>query len=64
MGKYDILVDVDDNGEYNEGIDALDSGDVEVTAGFVVPELSHFVAFLTIMLTAFTAVVANRKRPI
>lgn len=39
-GKYDIVVDVNGNGKYDEGVDALDDGDVEVTAGLmIVPEL-------------------------
>jgi hypothetical protein len=38
-GKYDIIVDVNGNGIYDSGIDALDSDDVEVTGGFlVIPE--------------------------
>jgi hypothetical protein len=38
-GKYDIVVDVNGNGEYDEGVDALDDSEVEVTAGFfVIPE--------------------------
>lgn len=38
-GKYDIVVDVNGNGYFDVGIDALDSGDIEVGAGFfVIPE--------------------------
>ena len=38
-GKYDILVDFNGNGKFDEGIDPLDDNDIEVTAGFfVVPE--------------------------
>jgi hypothetical protein len=38
-GKYDIVVDVNYNGFYDVGIDALDDSDIEVTAGFfVIPE--------------------------
>ncbi len=38
-GKYDIVVDVNGNGKYDSGIDALDSGDVQITGGFlVIPE--------------------------
>jgi hypothetical protein len=36
LGKYDIIVDVNGNGKYDAGIDALDNSDVQVTAGFVV----------------------------
>jgi len=38
-GKYDIVVDVNGNGDYDEGIDALDDMDIQETAGFfVIPE--------------------------
>lgn len=38
-GKYDIVVDVNGNGVYDDGVDALDDKDVQVTAGFfVIPE--------------------------
>jgi len=38
-GKYDIVVDVNNNGFYDVGIDALDDSDIEVSAGFfVIPE--------------------------
>jgi hypothetical protein len=38
-GKYDIIVDVNGNGKYDAGIDALDDNDIVITAGFlVVPE--------------------------
>jgi hypothetical protein len=35
-GKYDIIVDVNGNGRYDVGIDALDSDDIQTTAGFYV----------------------------
>jgi hypothetical protein len=39
-GKYDVVVDVNSNGLYNVGIDALDNNDVQVTAGLlVIPEM-------------------------
>ena len=61
IGKYDIVVDVNDNGVYDAGVDALDSSDVEVTAGMVIPESSPFL-FLTffIILTLF-AVLTSRN---
>ena len=38
-GTYDIVVDVNGNGDYDEGIDALDDMDIQETAGFfVIPE--------------------------
>ena len=39
LGKYDIMVDVNNNGIYDQGIDALDDSDVQITAGLsVIPE--------------------------
>jgi len=39
-GNYDIVVDVNGNGVYDEGTDALDDKDITVTAGFfVIPEV-------------------------
>lgn len=38
-GRYDVVIDVNGNGKYDENIDALDDEDIEVTAGFfVIPE--------------------------
>jgi len=38
-GKYDIVIDVDGDGEYCRYIDALDNNDVKITAAFfVIPE--------------------------
>ena len=38
-GKYDIIVDVNGNGIYDQSIDVIDDDDIEVTAGFfVIPE--------------------------
>ena len=53
-GKYDIVVDVNGNGEYDEGIDALDDSDVEITAGFfVIPE--YLIGTLLGLLGCFAA---------
>jgi hypothetical protein len=57
-GKYDVCVDVNENGVYNQGVDALIDNKVEVTAGFVVPEFSVFMllpclAGLTLVVTFF-----------
>jgi hypothetical protein len=39
VGQFDIIVDVDGDGNYTEGIDALDSDGLGTTAGFfVIPE--------------------------
>jgi hypothetical protein len=63
IGKYDILVDVNSNGQYDENIDALDNNDVEVTAGFVVPEFSSLIDLVMFMTAPLLAVLAyNKKR--
>ena len=63
IGKYDILVDVNSNGQYDENIDALDNNDVEVTAGFVVPEFSSLIVLVMFMTAPLLAVlVYNKKR--
>jgi len=66
LGKYDIVVDVNGNGKYDVGVDALDDSDIEITAGFqVIPE----VPFGTIMtlLSMITALLGflgiKRFRP-
>ena len=49
-GKYDIVVDVNGNGKYDAGVDALDDNQMQVTAGFfVVPEypLGTFLGVVT-----------------
>ena len=38
-GKYDIIIDLNGNGKYDEDVDCLDNNDIQVTAGFfVIPE--------------------------
>jgi hypothetical protein len=39
-GKYDIVVDVNDNGVYDECVDALDDFDIDTAGFFVVPEVA------------------------
>ena len=66
LGKYDIVVDVNGNGVYDEGADVLDDNDVEVTAGLnVIPEvpLGTVIAGAA-MVIAFGAYKTRRpKRP-
>jgi hypothetical protein len=61
VGAYDMIVDVNKNGFYDEGIDALDDND-EVTAGFVIPELPMLSALLLFQFVALGAVVVAKKR--
>jgi hypothetical protein len=61
VGKFDIVVDVNGNGQYDPGIDALDDGDIEVTAGFsVIPELSSSL-ILTLFMIATLLMIAVPK---
>ncbi len=62
-GKYDIIVDVNDNGKYDAGIDALDDNDVELTAGIFVPELSLlFMIFALAMVSSVLFVSRGLRR--
>jgi len=56
VGKYDVVVDVNGNGQYDVGIDALDNNDMEVTAGFIV--IPEFPASITLPLFMFFTVFA------
>lgn len=52
IGEYDIVVDINGNGFYDINIDALDNNDIMVTAGFVIPEFSSTLLFLTLVTIA------------
>jgi hypothetical protein len=62
IGKYDIIVDVNGNGIYDEGIDALDNNDVEVSAGFMIPEYTSFVAILLLNAVALFLLKVYRRK--
>jgi hypothetical protein len=52
-GKYDIVIDVDGDGLFSAGVDALDDSDIEVTAGFsVIPEMSLGTITTAIIMSA------------
>lgn len=59
-GLYDIIIDVNRNGAYDAGTDVLDSNDVQLTAGFVVPELTLAMALASLFM--ITALIAIQKR--
>lgn len=64
-GAYDIIVDVNGNGVYDEGVDALDDNDVGtagfiVTPSFVIPETPWGVASLTLAMLAAAALTQRR----
>ena len=62
VGKYDIIIDVNNNGIYDPEVDALDNNDVEVTAGMIIPEFS-FTLFLTffVALTLFALFISKSQ---
>lgn len=61
-GAYDIIVDVNGNGKYDQGTDALDDNDI-VTAGFmIIPEFSSSVIMLLfIIASALSATILRKK---
>jgi hypothetical protein len=63
VGKYDVVVDVNGNGQYDVGIDALDDGDMEVTAGFsVIPEFPPALILSIFMMATLLAIAVPRSR--
>jgi hypothetical protein len=61
-GKYDICVDVNRNGRYDQEIDALDNNEVQVTAGFVVPEFPSVLILSLFMLAALLSVIIYKRK--
>ena len=62
QGKYDLIVDINRNGRYDEGVDALDGYDVSGSAGFIIPELSNYaVMILLVLATSFILIEAKSK---
>ncbi len=63
-GKYDIVIDVDGDGEYDIEEDALDDSDIEVTAEFfVIPEVPLGTILTTAaMIIALAAYVVSPRR--
>ncbi|MCP8323359.1 MAG: hypothetical protein L6N96_04190, partial [Candidatus Methylarchaceae archaeon HK02M2] len=63
VGMFDVVVDLNENGYYDEGVDVLDDDDIEVTAGFVIPEFSPFLLLpLFIGFTLFATILRRRIR--
>lgn len=61
VGYYDIIVDVNGNGHYDEGVDALDDADVAEAAGVsVIPELPTILP-LFFLLTLLPAILLRKK---
>ena len=69
VGNYDVVVDVNGNGRYDELVDALDDMDVEVTSGFnVIPEVSlgtiGIVAAMGLALLGYISIKKPRRNKI
>jgi len=62
VGKYDVVVDANGNGQYDEGIDALDDSDIEVTAGFTIPEFSSYILVAALVVASLLAIAVPRRR--
>ena len=62
VGKYDMVVDVNGNGLYDVGIDALDNNDVEVTAGFVIPEFVSLSLLLVVQIATLLSLIAYKRK--
>jgi hypothetical protein len=66
IGEFDIIVDIDGDGYYTEGVDALDSDGVGTTAGFfVIPEfwLGTILGLGGCFAALGVLAVTKRKRP-
>lgn len=61
-GKYDILVDFNGDGYFNEGLDALDDSDVQVTTGFFVITEIPFGTLLSLGTCIFAFVMFKTTR--
>jgi hypothetical protein len=63
LGKYDMIVDVNNNGMYDQGIDALDDGDIQTTAGLlVIPEYQLAALLGFTGLTALEAFFLSKRK--
>jgi hypothetical protein len=61
-GVYDIILDVNGNGKYDPGTDALDDNDIVGTGGFLVVH-EYFLGSIAALATCLAAYGAFKKRP-
>lgn len=59
VGQYDIIVDVNNDGKYNAGIDAVDGLDIGTTGLFVIPE--YTLGTIIAIAVCFGGVVVYKK---
>ena len=62
-GKYDIIIDVNGNGIYDAGTDAIDNDDIEVTAGLTIPEISPQFMMAILILVTSIAFLSSKYKP-
>ena len=60
IGKYDIVIDVNGNGVYDDGVDARDDMDITTEGFFVIPELPF--GTITTLATLVLALTFYKKR--
>ena len=61
IGSYDIVVDVNGNGKYDQGIDVMGENDVVKADFVIIPELSSFVIMLLFMIVSALSATILRK---
>jgi hypothetical protein len=63
VGKYDVCIDVNRNGRYDLGIDALDDSEIQASAGYqVVPEFTALFVLLFFAVATLLMVRAPKRR--
>lgn len=62
LGEYDIVVDLNNNTVYDEGVDALDNNDIVTAAIIVIPEFPTTVILLAALMLPTFALIIRRKR--
>lgn len=62
LGEYDIVIDVNDNGLYDLGVDALDDNDLEITAGVEVISEIISSSLLILVIAITLGVIIYRKQ--
>jgi hypothetical protein len=61
-GEYDLIADVNDNGVYDEGVDALDDLDVDGAGLFVIPDLLGTIMGLAGCFTALAVFRLSKRK--
>jgi hypothetical protein len=63
VGNYDIIIDVNGNGQYDSELDVLDDNDTEVTAGYIIiPEFPSYLILPLLMIITLLVVTVHKSR--